>query len=149
MQLILLERIERLGNVGDEVNVRNGFGRNFLIPRGKALPASKANRQLFERRRHILEEKQSTAFEQAQSLATTLSDLALTIQRATSDGEHLYGSISTADLASLLTESGHPFERRQIIVDEVIKTVGEYSFRVRLHPDVFASLSVKIEPENV
>jgi len=148
MQLILLERIERLGNVGDEVNVRNGFGRNFLIPGGKALPATDANRQLFERRRHILEEKQSTALEQAQAMAKTLAELELTITRATSDGEHLYGSISTADLAALLSDAGHPFERRQIIVDEAIKTVGEYSFRVRLHPDVFASLNVSIEPEH-
>jgi len=148
MQLILLERIERLGNVGDEVHVKNGYGRNFLIPRGKAVPATAANRRVFERRRHMLEEKQHTALEQAEAMAKTLADLELTIKRATSDGEHLYGSVSTTDLATLLTEAGHPFERRQIIVDEVIKTVGEYSFRIRLHPDVFASLTVKVEPEH-
>jgi len=148
MQLILLERIERLGNVGDEVHVKNGYGRNFLIPKGKAVPVTEADRKVFERRRHILEERQQTALEQALAMAKTLAKLELNIKRATSDGEHLYGSVSTTDLTALLTEEGHPFERRQIIVDEAIKATGEYSFRVRLHPDVLASLNVKVESEH-
>lgn len=147
MELILLERIEGLGNVGDQVKVRNGYGRNFLIPKGKAIEATDANRRLFERRRKILEERQRTVLEQAQADAETLANLELTIRRATSDGENLYGSVSTHDLATLLAEAGHPFERRQIIVDEPMKTVGEHSFRVRLHPDVVARLTIKIEPE--
>ncbi len=147
MELILLERIEGLGNVGDNVRVRNGYGRNFLVPRNKAVVATGANRKIFERRRQTLEERQRTVLEQAQANAETLASLELTISRATSDAEHLYGSVTTNDLATLLADAGHPFERRQIIVDESMKTTGEHSFRVRLHPDVVASLTVKIESE--
>ncbi|MFQ5356481.1 MAG: 50S ribosomal protein L9 [Mariprofundaceae bacterium] len=147
MELILLERIEGLGNVGDNVRVRNGYGRNFLVPRNKAVVATDANRKVFERRRQILEEKQQTVLEQARANAKTLASLELTISRATSDTEHLYGSVSTNDLATLLADAGHPFKRRQIIVDEAMKTTGEHSFRVRLHPDVVANLTVKIESE--
>ncbi|MDQ7010508.1 MAG: 50S ribosomal protein L9 [Mariprofundaceae bacterium] len=148
MQLILLERVEGLGNVGDEVNVRPGYGRNFLIPRGKATPATDANRKVFERRRTLLMEKQQEELRHAQSIADKLAGLELTITRATSDGEHLYGSVSTTDLATLLQEKGHEIERRNIILDAQIKAVGEYPFRIRLHPDVTAELSVRVEAEH-
>ncbi len=148
MQLILLERVEGLGNVGDEVSVRPGYGRNYLIPQGKATPATPANRKIFERRRQQLEEKQRNELEKAQALASQLAELKLTIQRATSDGEHLYGSVSTHDLAELLCRNGFEIERRQVILDQAIKTVGEHAFRVRLHPDVIASLTLEVESEN-
>jgi len=149
MQLILLERVEGLGNVGDEVAVKPGYGRNFLLPRGKAELANDANRKVFERRRKQLEERQRGALEHAQALAEKLSGLNLSITRATSDGEHLYGSVSTHELADLLNESGHEVERRQIILDDAIKIVGKHSFRVRLHPDVTADLTLTVESENV
>jgi len=149
MQLILLERVEGLGNVGDEVGVRPGYGRNFLLPQGKAELANDANRKVFERRRELLEANQRTVLEKAQALATKLLGLTLNITRATSDGEHLYGSVSTHELADLLAENGHSVERRQVIVDEAIKVVGDHAFRVRLHPDVTADLTLTIESENV
>jgi len=148
MQLILLERVEGLGNVGDEVNVRAGYGRNFLLPQGKAIAANEGNRKLFERRRKVLEAKQQDVLEAAKAKATQLSGLSLSITRATSDGEHLYGSVTTTDLAELLTEAGQDVERRNILLDEQIKVVGEHGFRVRLHPDVVAELTVKVEAEN-
>ncbi len=148
MQLILLERVEGLGNVGDEVNVRAGYGRNFLLPQGKAITANEANRKLFERRRMVLEAQQMEVLAAAKGEAEKLSGLSLAITRATSDGEHLYGSVSTTDLAELLAESGNTVERRNILLDEQIKTVGEHGFRVRLHPDVVADLTVKVEAEN-
>jgi len=148
MELILLERIERLGNVGDVVTVRAGYGRNYLLPQEKAIVASNANRKLFERRRALLEAKQHTALEQAQAQAQALAELELSISRSTSDGTHLYGSISTADLAALITAKGQEVSRRDILIDAHIRTVGNHSFRVRLHPDVVATLSLNIEAEN-
>jgi len=149
MQLILLERVEGLGNVGDEVTVRPGYGRNFLLPQGKAELATDSNRKVFERRRELLESKQRNALEQAQAVADKMKGLNLTISRATSDQEHLYGSVSTHELADLLVENGFEVERRQVIVDEAIKAVGEHAFRVRLHPDVTAELTLTVESENV
>jgi len=149
MQLILLERVEGLGNVGDEVTVRPGYGRNFLLPTGMAELATEANRKVFERRRELLESKQRNVLEQAQAVADKLKGLALTIVRATSDGEHLYGSVSTHELADLLCENDFAIERRQVIVDDAIKAVGEHAFRVRLHPDVTADMTLTVESEKV
>ncbi len=149
MQLILLERVEGLGNVGDEVTVRPGYGRNYLLPMSKAQLATEANRKVFERRRELLEANQRNALEKAQAVAEKMAGLNLVITRATSDQEHLYGSVSTHDLADLLCENGFEVERRQVIVDQAIKTVGEHAFRVRLHPDVTADLTLTVESENV
>jgi large subunit ribosomal protein L9 len=149
MQLILLERVEGLGNVGDEVAVRPGYGRNFLIPQGKAIVANDGNRNLFERRRAVLEAKQQTELQAAEAEATKLAGVEISVVRATSDGENLYGSVTTNELAELLTEAGHATARRNILLDEQIKTVGEHPFRVRLHPDVTADLSIKVEAESV
>lgn len=147
MQLILLERVEGLGNVGDEVSVRPGYGRNYLIPQGKAAAANAGNRKLFERRRAQLESKQQELLEQAKAEAENLAGLSLEVVRATSDGKHLYGSVSTNDLADLLSESGHNIARRNILLDAQIKEVGEHPFRVRLHPDVTADLTLKVSSE--
>ncbi|MDX8414075.1 MAG: 50S ribosomal protein L9 [Mariprofundales bacterium] len=148
MELILLERIERLGNVGDIVTVRAGYGRNYLLPQEKAIVANNANRKVFERRRALLEAKQHNALEKAQAQAKALAELELTISRSTSDGSHLYGSISTADLAALISEKGEEVSRRDILMGEHIRTIGTHDFRVRLHPDVVATLALTIEAEN-
>lgn len=148
MQLILLERVEGLGNVGDEVRVRPGYGRNFLLPKKKAVVANAANRKTFERQRQLLEDRQRDELSRAQQQAGKLAELKLGITRATSDGEHLYGSVTTTDLVELLHAAGYAIERRHIIVDDQIKTVGEHAFRVRLHPDVTADLTVKVESES-
>ncbi len=147
MQLILLERVEGLGNVGDEVSVRPGYGRNFLLPNGKATLANDGNRRTFERRRAQLEAKQADVLTTAKAEAEKLSVLTLEVIRATSDGTHLYGSVSTHELADLLNANGQNVERRNILLDEQIKTVGDHSFRVRLHPDVTAEISIKVESE--
>ncbi|MDQ6993770.1 MAG: 50S ribosomal protein L9 [Mariprofundus sp.] len=147
MQLILLERIESLGNVGDEVTVRPGYGRNFLIPRGKASEATNGNRRIFERRRTQLEQQQSDVLAIAKTAAEKISALKLEVIRATSDSKHLYGSVGTAELASLLAENDFAIERRHILLDEPIKEVGEQQFRVRLHPDVVAEVSLQVISE--
>ncbi|HXH65360.1 MAG TPA: 50S ribosomal protein L9 [Mariprofundaceae bacterium] len=148
MQLILLERISRLGNVGDEVKVRPGYGRNFLLPQGKAVMATDANRKVFERRRKELEGKQQDELQKAQALADKMRGLTLTVARSASDGQHLYGSVSPHEIAELLEAHDCPVTTRQVLVDEAIKTVGNHAFRVRLHPDVTVELSIQVEAEH-
>jgi len=147
MELILLERVEGLGNVGDEVSVRPGYGRNFLLPQGKAAVADASNRKVFERRRVLLESKQADVLAQAKTEAAKLEGIALEVVLATSDGKHLYGSVGPAELAALLKDNGFTVERRNILQDEHIKEVGEHAFRVRLHPDVTATLSITVISE--
>ncbi len=148
MDLILLERVEGLGNVGDEVNVRAGYGRNFLLPQNKAIVANAGNVKVFERRRKALEEQQSAVLAAAEAEAEKMSSLSLVVVRATSDGKHLYGSIGAAELVTLINAEGYDVARRNILLDEPIKEVGEHEFRVRLHPDVVASIKVSIEAEH-
>jgi len=147
MQLILLERVEGLGNVGDEVNVRPGYGRNFLLPQSKAAVADAGNRKVFERRRALLEDKQADVLAIAKTEAVKLEGLKLEVVLATSDGKHLYGSVGAAELASLLNDNDFAVERRNILQDEHIKEVGDHAFRVRLHPDVTADLSITVISE--
>jgi len=148
MELILLERVEGLGNVGDEVNVRAGYGRNFLLPQSKAITANAGNRKVFERRREVLEAQQHTVLETAKVEAEKMSSLDLSVVRATSDGKSLYGSVGAVELAALINEEGYSVARRNILQDTPIKEVGEHEFRVRLHPDVVATIKVLIEAEN-
>ena len=147
MELILLERVEGLGNVGDEVKVRDGYGRNFLLPQQKAVSANAGNRKVFERRRSVLEEQQRNVLETAQAEAEKMSSLNLTVIRATSDGKHLYGSIGSTELAELVTAEGYDVARRDILQDAPIKEVGEQELRVRLHPDVVATIKITVEAE--
>ena len=148
MELILLERVEGLGNVGDEVNVKAGYGRNYLLPKHKAIAATAGNLKVFERRRKALEEQQRTVFEAAEAEAEKMAVLNLVVVRATSDGKHLYGSIAAGDLAALINAEGFDIARRNILLDAPIKEVGEHEFRARLHPDVVASMKVTIEAEH-
>lgn len=147
MELILLERVEGLGNVGDEVKVRAGYGRNFLLPQSKAVIADDSNRKVFEHQREVLEEQQRTVFEAAKAVAEKMTTVSLVVVRATSDGTHLYGSIGATELAQLINEEGYDVARRNILLDSPIKEVGELTFRVRLHPDVVAEVKVVIEAE--
>ncbi len=147
MELILLERVEGLGNVGDEVKVRAGYGRNFLLPQSKAIVANTGNRQVFERRRGILEEQQRSVLGTAQAEAEKMASVELTVVRATSDGKHLYGSVGAAELAVLLKAEGYDVARRHILQDTPIKEIGEQTFRVRLHPDVVAEMKITVEAE--
>ncbi len=149
MQLILLERVDGLGGVGDEVSVKPGYGRNFLLPQEKAILANDGNRKIFERRRAVLEAKHQDELSQAKAVAEKLTELELSVIRATSDGTHLYGSVSSTELAALLKEAGYEVQRRFILLDEQIKSVGEHPFRVRLHPDVTADMSIKVEAESL
>lgn len=147
MELILLERVEGLGNVGDEVNVRAGYGRNFLLPQQKAVIANVSNRKVFEHRRGILEAQHREVLALANAEAEKMASIVLSVVRATSDGKQLYGSVGAHEIAELLAAEGLKVERRNILQDAPIKAVGSHEFRVRLHPDVVATLSIQVEAE--
>jgi large subunit ribosomal protein L9 len=145
MEVILLERINRLGNIGDVVNVKNGYGRNFLIPMKKALRASEANKKVFEERRHIIEEQNAKAKAAAQAIAEKLEGMMLTMIRQASQEGKLYGSVGVRDVAEALRDAGHDVAKSQIVMSGAIKSIGDYPVRINLHAEVVASITVNVK----
>jgi large subunit ribosomal protein L9 len=145
MDVILLERITRLGSMGDVVKVKNGFARNFLIPMKKALRATDANRKVFEERRHVLEAQNAETRAAAEAVRRTLDSLTLTMVRQASQEGKLYGSVAVRDVADALAEAGHEIPKSQIILSSTIKSTGDYPVRITLHPDVTASITVSVK----
>jgi len=144
MEVILLERIARLGGMGDVVKVRDGYGRNFLIPMNKALRASEDNKKVFEERKHIIEEQNQKAKGAAEIEAKKLNGLVVTIVRQASQEGKLYGSVTVRDVADALKSDGYDIPRSQIILSTVIKTTGEYPVRITLHAEVVATIKLTI-----
>ncbi|MEK6746019.1 MAG: 50S ribosomal protein L9 [Pseudomonadota bacterium] len=144
MEVILLERIARLGAIGETVKVRNGYGRNFLIPMKKALRATEENKKIFEERRHIIEEKNNAARKEAEVLAKKVEGISVKLIRQASQEGKLYGSVTVRDIADALKEAGHVVPKSQIIQTTIIKTIGEYPVRVILHPEVIANVKLDI-----
>lgn len=144
MEVILLERMGRLGSIGDVVNVKNGYARNFLIPLKKALRASDANKKLFEERRHIIEEQNATAKAAAEERAKAFAGMTLSLVRQASQEGKLYGSISVRDIADALKDAGHDVPKSQIILANTIKAIGDYPVRITLHADVVANVTVSV-----
>lgn len=144
MEVILLERITRLGSIGDVVKVRNGYARNFLIPMKKALRASEDNKKVFEDRRHIIEAENATRKGEAEAIASKLDGMTLTLVRQASQEGKLYGSIAVRDIADAFKEAGHDIAKSQIILSTIIKNTGEYPVRVNLHAEVVANVTVRV-----
>jgi len=144
MEVILLERIEKLGQMGETVKVRNGYARNFLLPQKKALRANAANLALFEARRAELEALNLQRREAAQELATHVDGLRLVIVRQAGESGMLYGSVSARDIADSVKDAGYAVERRLVNLDAPIKSLGAYNVRVALHPEVSVSVVVVI-----
>jgi large subunit ribosomal protein L9 len=144
MQVILLERIGRLGQMGDVVKVRDGYARNFLLPKGKALRATKDNMTRFERERVQLEARNLELKKEADAVAGRLSGKSFTAIRSASDAGQLYGSVSTRDISDLVTEGGFSIDRNQVLLDRPIKTLGLHDIRVSLHPEVEVKIAVNI-----
>ena len=142
MQVILLERIAKLGQMGDVVRVRDGFARNFLLPQKKALRATEANRQLFEQQRAQLEARNLEQKTEAEAVAGKLDGQSIVLIRQASERGQLYGSVSTRDIADALTEAGFTVGRGQIVLNAPIKTLGLTQVPVRLHPEVEVTVSV-------
>lgn len=144
MQIILLERIEKLGQMGDLVNVKGGYARNYLLPQGKALRAIKANMERFERERAQREAENLTKRSEAETEAAKMSDLAVSMVRAASEMGQLFGSVTSRDIAEAVTKAGYTINRSQVVMDRAIKTLGLNDVRIRLHPEVSVSVTVNI-----
>lgn len=144
MQVILLERIARLGGVGDTVKVRDGFARNFLLPQKKALRATKENVEYFETKRGALEKQNADAKAAAEARAKQMGTLSVTIIRQASDDGKLYGSVSVRDVSDALTADGHDIERRLIDLNSAIKSLGVYEAVIHLHPEVPVTLKINV-----
>ncbi|MGZ5850298.1 MAG: 50S ribosomal protein L9 [Methyloceanibacter sp.] len=144
MQVILLERIGKLGQMGDVVTVKDGFARNFLLPQGKALRATKSNRERFERDRAQLEARNLELRTEAQSVADKLNGQSFIIVRQAGDAGQLYGSVSTRDIATAVTEGGFSVERRQVMLDRPIKMLGLHELRIALHAEVVPRVTINV-----
>lgn len=148
MNVILLERLNNLGDLGDEVVVKPGFARNFLIPQGKAVQANEANRSVFEERRAELEKAASDKLGGAQGRADKLAEYVLTMVVKTGEEGRLYGSVGTQDIASALTAEGHEVARSEVRMPEgVIRAAGEYGISLQFHSDVSVDIQVHVVSE--
>jgi large subunit ribosomal protein L9 len=144
MQVILLERIPRLGQMGDEVKVKDGFARNFLLPQGKALRANVANRAKFENQRADLEARNLERRTEASAVHDKLEGTSYIVIRSAGETGQLYGSVSTRDIAQALEESGFKVNRTQINLNLPIKTIGLHTVTVQLHPEVSSKVTVNV-----
>jgi len=144
MQIILLERIGRLGQMGDTVTVKDGFARNYLLPQGKALRATSANKERFEKDRSQLEARNLELKKEADAVAEKLNDQSFIVIRQAGDTGQLYGSVSTRDIADLVTAAGFTVARHQIELDKPIKVLGIHALRISLHPEVIVSVNVNV-----
>jgi large subunit ribosomal protein L9 len=144
MQVILLERIAKLGQMGDTVRVRDGYARNFLLPQGKALRANKANLERFERERAQLEARNLERKTEAEAVASKLDGESLVMIRSAGETGQLYGSVSTRDVAEGLTAAGFTVGRGQVELRTPIKTIGLHNVLIQLHPEVEVSVSVNV-----
>ena len=144
MQIILLERVEKLGQMGDLVSVKPGYARNYLLPQGIALRANKANVERFESERSQREADNLTKRSEAEIEAKKMEGLTVNMVRAASEMGQLFGSVTSRDIAEAITEAGFTIIRSQVIMDRAIKTLGLTDTRIRLHPEVSVSITVNI-----
>src|SRR6266699_3492981 len=144
MDVILLERVAKLGQMGDVVRVKDGFARNYLLPKGKALRATKDNRSRFEKMKVELEARNLEQKGEAEKIAQKLDGQSFTVLRQAAEGGQLYGSVSPRDLAALVTEKGFAVSRAQVALNAPIKTIGLHKVPVSLHPEVEATINVTV-----
>lgn len=143
-EVILLQRVEHLGQMGDVVKVRPGYARNFLLPQGKAIRANEANRSRFDRERAQLEAQNIKRREEAERLSERMEGLAVVLIRQAGDSGSLYGSVSTRDVAQVVTEAGFTISRQQVFLAHPIKSLGLYEVKVALHPEVVVPVVVNV-----
>ncbi len=144
MQIILLQRVEKLGQMGDVVEVSNGYARNFLLPQKKALRASKTNLEFFQSQKTHLEAENLKRRDEAEAVAKKMDNVSITMIRQASETGHLYGSVRNADIADMLKTNGYGIARGQVQLDTPIKTLGIHKARVVLHPEVSIHVSVVV-----
>lgn len=144
MDIILLERIEKLGKIGDVVTVRDGYARNFLLPQKKALRANEANKIVFEANRERLETENAEKRTLAEAQGGTVAGEEIVLIRAASNSGQLYGSVNVRDVASALVEKGHSVDKKQVIMGAPIKTIGMFDVTVSLHPEVRVTVKANV-----
>ena len=144
MKVILLERVERLGALGDVVNVKDGFARNFLLPRSKALRATSANLKVFEGQRADIEVRNTKAREQAEGAGSKLDGTSYILIRQAGETGQLYGSVSGRDVADIVNAEGGKIDRAMVVLDKPIKTLGVHPVKVKLHAEVSVTVNINI-----
>ena len=144
MQVVLLERVEKLGQMGEVVKVKDGYARNFLLPRKKALRATKENLVQFEAQRAQLEARNLEARAEAEKVQTKLVGFAIIVLRQAGDTGQLYGSVTTRDIADGVTSGGFSLNRNQVVLEHPIKTIGLHTVRITLHPEVATTITVNV-----
>ena len=144
MEIVLLERVEKLGKIGDVVNVKPGYARNFLLPRGKALRANKQNLVKFEAERSAIEARNADDRKQAEILSDSIGDLTVNLVRAASEMGQLYGSVTSRDIAEAVKQAGFDVDKKNVVMDSAIKTLGLFSIRLTLHGEVTKQIIVNI-----
>jgi len=147
MKVILSQKVFRLGERGDIVNVADGYARNYLIPKKLALKATPANKKLFKQKEEILQRKQEKDKLLAQQQAEKLQGLILTIGKKAGEGETLFGSVTTAEIASLLKKEGFSIDKRKLLILEPIKKPGDYQISLKLHPEVSCRIHLQVVKE--
>lgn len=146
MEIILLEKVANLGNLGDQVKVKAGYGRNFLIPQKKAVPATKANIEKFEARRAELEQAAAEALAAAQARAAKIAAVGtIKLSRQAGDEGKLFGSVGPLDISEALTAAGVEVEKREVLISNAIHTIGEFEVNIRTHTDVLQPVLVVVE----
>jgi large subunit ribosomal protein L9 len=144
MQVILLERVEKLGQMGDEVRVKDGFARNFLLPKKKALRATKANREFFQAQKAQLESQNAERKKGADAIASKLGGKSFVLIRQAGDRGQLYGSVSPRDVSDVMEKAGYKVDRHQVSISQAIKTIGLFTIPVVLHPEVKVNVTVNV-----
>ena len=147
MKVILTETIESLGTVGDEVNVAKGYARNYLIPQNKAIVATPDNRKVFKRQRAQLGQQLAKEQTKAEVIAEKIRGAVCTIAEKVSEGDRLYGSVSTRDIAEQLKSQGFDVDKGMVMLSEPIKTLGSYIVPIRLYSDIAPEITVRVVPE--
>lgn len=144
MEIILLEHVEKLGKMGDKVNVKNGYARNYLLPNKKALRATEANVAYFEKQKAELEAHNKALFEAATAKAEALKGFKAVLIRQAAETGQLYGSVTIRDIASAIKEAGHDIERRLVYLEKPIKDLGIYKVQINLHPEVTQTVLINV-----
>jgi large subunit ribosomal protein L9 len=147
MELILRDDIEKLGRRGDIVKVTAGYGRNYLLPRGLAIPVTSANRAMVEKEKKAWEAKMAREKEQFEALAERIAELRFVAPRKVGENDVLYGSVTASDIGEFLEGKGIEIDKRRVILDEPIKHLGEHEVKIRLHPQVHATLKLLVTKE--
>lgn len=144
MEVILLEHVDKLGKMGEKVNVKNGYARNYLLPQKKALRATEANLAAYEARKAELEAHNAQLLDEASKLAETLKGYSAVLVRQAAETGQLYGSVTIRDIAAAIKEAGFSVERRQVSLEKAIKDLGVYEVKLNLHPEVSQTILVNV-----